>query len=67
MALVVFLQEDEYIPSVNRSLNIFCETAPSTLQGTSEIIIIVYNFINVTVAVSMGPFQKESYTVINVK
>ena len=28
MALVVFLQEDEDVPSVNRNLKFFCETAP---------------------------------------
>ena len=28
MALVVFLQEDEDVPSVYRNLKIFCETAP---------------------------------------
>ena len=31
MALVVFLQEDEDVPSVNRNLKIFCETAPRSL------------------------------------
>ena len=29
MALVVFLQEDEDVPSVYRNLKNFCETAPS--------------------------------------
>ena len=29
MALVVFLQEDEDVPSVYRNLKIFCETAPA--------------------------------------
>ena len=28
MAVVVFLQEDEDVPSVYRNLKIFCETAP---------------------------------------
>ena len=28
MALVVFLKDDEYVPSVYRNLTIFCETAP---------------------------------------
>ena len=28
MALVVFFQEDEDVPSVYRNLKIFCETAP---------------------------------------
>ena len=31
MALVVFLQEDEYVPSVYRNLKIFCETVPRLL------------------------------------
>ena len=28
MELVVFLQEDEDVPSVHRDIKIFCETAP---------------------------------------
>ena len=32
MALVVFLQEDEDVPSVYRNLKIFCETAPCPLN-----------------------------------
>ena len=28
MAMVVFLQKDEDVPSVYRNLNIFCEMAP---------------------------------------
>ena len=32
MALVVFVQEDEDVPSVYRNLKIFCETAPRPLS-----------------------------------
>ena len=34
MALVVFLQEDEDVPSVYRNLKIFCETAHRALLTT---------------------------------
>ena len=34
MALVVFLQEDEDVPSVNPNLKIFCETAPKYLMSS---------------------------------
>ena len=33
MALVVFLQEDEDVPSVYRNLKIICETAPCIITG----------------------------------
>ena len=33
MALVVFLQEDEGVPSVYRNLKFFCETAPMILRN----------------------------------
>ena len=39
MALVVFLQEDEDVPSVYRNLKIFCETAPYLDQKRSNILI----------------------------
>ena len=37
MALVVFLQEDEDVPSVYLNFKIFCETAPwSILSGDGD-------------------------------
>ena len=36
MALVVFVQEDEDVPSVYCNLKIFCETAPWPLNISSE-------------------------------
>ena len=38
MALAVFLQKDEDVPSVYRNLKIFCETAPYTAQVLSKIL-----------------------------
>ena len=38
MALVVFLQEDEDVPSVNRNLKIFCETPPPPQQHCDNMV-----------------------------
>ena len=45
MALVVFLQEDEDVPSVYRYLKIFSETAPRCIQSITDakICVIVIN------------------------
>ena len=54
MALVVFLQEDEDVPRLNRNLKIFCETAPRTA--------IVYEVYSIQTGVSLnqGYYIKES-------
>ena len=63
MALVVFVQEDEDVPSVYRNLKIFCETAPwrfvSSIcwEGASS-----YNvdlFISQNVLSSKNPFMRS--------
>ena len=41
MALVVFLQEDENVLSMNRNLKIFCETAPSYTEIKMSIAVIL--------------------------
>ena len=53
MALVVFLQENEDVPRLNRNLKIFCETAPS------DTVYEVYS-IQTGVSLNQGYYIKES-------
>ena len=45
MALMVFLQEDEDVPSVYRVLKIFCETAPCLLWGDSSVTVTLFKIL----------------------
>ena len=56
MALVVFLQEDEDVPSVYRNLKIFGETArwPVMQPGTSHLQIEHYTHLELLAEVCLG-------------